>query len=187
MMGSSFSCSCSDPTVLVLPGGHCYSFTAQYTPLCCKNHKCTEVTPVTPSALTFSLADSRPFMVCEAIYTYSSWTLPFKWRHWYGDLGSPAFVVQVYPLPGTRQVIPWGCVFTAHQTGCVYANVSNWISICETNLLIMFLMIPWAAQGADLWALCRDAFWVKLKGELCSRSAPSTPQLPAGLQPMGPA
>lgn len=57
--------------------------------------------------------------------------------------GSPA-------CAGTNQTAPQGFGFTPCQIGCVYSNVLNCLSICEANLLIVFVMMPWAAQGADL-------------------------------------
>lgn len=59
---------------------------------------------------------------------------------------SPA-CVQVHSLPGTKQTAPQGCIFTACRSDCVYSNGLNWISGCEANLLIVFPMMPWAAQG----------------------------------------
>lgn len=186
-MGSSFSCSCSGPTVLVLPGGHYFSFTAQYTFVLQKS----------PIQWSYSYRTfCSDFQPCQHKALYGTWSCihtkllnpalqeeaPVRgpWA------GSPA-CVEVHPLPGTKQTTPQGCIFTACWTGCVYSNVLNWISVCEANLLIVFLMTPWAAQGADLRPLRRDAFWGKLKGQMCSRSARSAPQLPAGFQPMGPA
>lgn len=93
-MGGSFCCSFSDPTVLVLPGGHYFSFTTQYTFALQK----TTNSPIAPFALTFSLANTRPFMGGEAVYPYSPLTLPSKWRHW--CLGQvPQLVLKSTPCP----------------------------------------------------------------------------------------
>lgn len=87
---------------------------------------------------------------------------------------SPA-CVEVHSPPGTKQTTPQGCIFTACQSDCVYSNGLNWISGCEGNLLIVFLMMPWAAPGG---LTSRHSSRISTGGNY--RSTPRAPQLPAG-------
>lgn len=95
-----------------------------------------------PFALIFSLA-SRTFTGCVAIRRYINPALQVEALALRLCAGSPA-------CAGANQTAPRGFGFTPCQIGCVYSNVSNCLSICEANLLIVFVMMPWAAQGADL-------------------------------------
>lgn len=113
-------------------------------------------------ALTFSLASTRPVMGSEAMYTYASSTLSSRERHWclnFGPAGSPPWpgvstlaqsstLGQSPPQLITKQTTPLGFISTSGQTACVYTTVLNGISICEADLLILFLMMLQTA----LWA-----------------------------------
>lgn len=99
--------------------------------------------PISPARWTLHLFQ-HTLLLCVAIITNSVNllldTVPGPRAR------SPAYV-EVHSPPGTKQTTPQGYIFTACLSDCVYSNGLNWISGCEANLLIVFLIMPWAAPG----------------------------------------
>lgn len=138
------------PSFLYRTAGLCVTKITRVVDYCCS------------LSLTFSLASIKPRMGSEAMYTYASSTLSSRERHWCSNLGpagSPPWpgvstlaqsstLGQSPPQLITKQTTPLGCISTSGQTACVYTTVLNGISICEADLLILFLMMLQTA----LWA-----------------------------------